>query len=384
MDIKNDKLMKIFIQNRELKPNTIKRYYHALTLYSNFLNKPPSEWITEAEDEEEERLRMRRRKIKSYQLDFRDFLHLKDYSQQTVSTIMISVRSFYKEFDIEQPRMKIKKGDKEEKLEDIPGKEEIKIALKYANLKYKAIILLMSSSGMGSSEIRSLSYSHLLESLQEYIEIPKIGMVSIDILTDLLSRNESKLIVPTWKITRIKTGKGYVTFSTPESITAIIDYLRIDPPLHRESPLFRKQYRDKSITDAAFFKQFFDLNRKCGFGKPDRQAYFRSHGLRKYFTNVLFHKGISQLRIDWLLAHKINDTTESYFKRDINALKIQYIKCIPSLSIEDVEVHDLKSPEFIKVESELERTKKRLNIVERAIENQNFVDKLPPKEDPIE
>jgi hypothetical protein len=57
-------------------------------------------------------------------------------------------------------------------------KDDIKLALKNCNPKFQAIILLMSSSGMGSAEVSSLSHKQLLESLQEYINFPKNSMVS--------------------------------------------------------------------------------------------------------------------------------------------------------------------------------------------------------------
>jgi hypothetical protein len=46
-----------------------------------------------------------------------------------------------------------------------------------------------------------------------------------------------------------------------------------------------------------------------------------------------------------MLGHNIPTTTEAYFKADINSLREQYIQCIPSLSIQEVEVQILQSEE---------------------------------------
>ncbi|MFZ0441670.1 MAG: hypothetical protein WAL81_03465 [Methanobacterium sp.] len=81
-----------------------------------------------------------------------------------------------------------------------------------------------------------------------------------------------------WKLSRIKTGTPIITFSTPESLTAILEYLKIDPPITFESPLFRSnKIKDMAISDGGFDKYFHMLNDKCGFGKPNLQAKFRSH-----------------------------------------------------------------------------------------------------------
>jgi len=53
-----------------------------------------------------------------------------------------------------------------------------------------------------------------------------------------------------------------------------------------------------------------------------------------------------------MLGHKINRVDDSYFKIDIGALRNEYLRILPYLMFrERVKVHDLKSPEFIKVES---------------------------------
>ena len=64
---------------------------------------------------------------------------------------MITVRSFYSEFEIEIPKIRLKHENTKRMIttDDIVGKKHILRALEHCNLKYKSIILLMSSSGMG-------------------------------------------------------------------------------------------------------------------------------------------------------------------------------------------------------------------------------------------
>jgi hypothetical protein len=63
MDIKNDLTFKRFIQNREIKPNTQKRYYENIKNYCEFIGKTPTELINEADMEEDNSIKMRSKNI---------------------------------------------------------------------------------------------------------------------------------------------------------------------------------------------------------------------------------------------------------------------------------------------------------------------------------
>ena len=183
---------------------------------------------------------MRYRSLNQYLLEFRDFLLNEKNKVNTINNTMTFILSFYKEFYIERPNIKQLKKTKSEDIDDIPKKEDILKALKYANTKYQAIIMLISSSGMGSAELRSLKYHDLLKSLKDYIMIPDNQYIDIYRLIDLISQRqlENPLIVPTWKIKRIKNNNPIITFCTTESLSAILEYLKHSPPVNLESPLF--------------------------------------------------------------------------------------------------------------------------------------------------
>jgi len=379
MDIDNDQLFKLLIQNRGIKTGTILRYKAYLELYCNFLGKTPTQLIDDAEKQEDEGLRMRSRNIKKYLLDFKEHLEKNNYSPKTINSTLTIIRSFYNEFEIQLPRMNLRKKYKKEVAEDIPNKKDIRFALKYVNPKYKAIILIISSSGMGSAEVRSLTYGHLLISLKDYLNYPKNTFVSVDDLIQLVEEKEKENIpiVPIWKITRIKTETPIITFSTPESLTAILEYLKIDPPEKLESFLFRSNRKKETELGGIPLSQYFKkLNDKCGFGEPDRQVKFRSHAVgRKYFATTLNDVGIPQLTIDFFLGHSIDDTTEAYIKPKVETLKNHYLKCIKSLSIEDVEVRVLESEDKKRL-NELENKYKEL---EQILIDDGKIEKLPSK-----
>jgi hypothetical protein len=104
-------------------------------------------------------------------------------------------------------------------------------------------------------------------------------------------RLKNQLMIPTWHITRIKTEMSYVTFSSPESLTAILDYLKTDHPKSLKDPLFRTGINPTRPQTFCFY--FQRLNNKCNFGKPDLQPFFRSYAMRNIlqppFQNIFLN-----------------------------------------------------------------------------------------------
>ena len=129
--------------------------------------------------------------------------------------------------------MNLKNQVNDESIEDIPSKEDIRKALGYASIREKAIIYLMSSSSMGSAEVRNLSYQDFLKSISEYIDINLNKWIDIKELVKKLQENDT-IKIPFFNIKRIKTKRKMMTFCTPESYNAIIEYLETHPPQHLE------------------------------------------------------------------------------------------------------------------------------------------------------
>lgn len=223
-DIAMDDLVKDFFLAKNIRDSTKNHYLLRLSYYCSFISKTPQQMIEEAEDEEEDKVRMRRRKIKKYFLSWLDEMQENGYSRSTISSYFASVKSFYRGFEIEIPQFTINSHENNNKsFEKIPDKEDIKKALQFANLKHKAIILLMASSGMGSAEVRNLTYKNFLYAIQEYFKPSKNELFDIAQITEKLT--DKRNIVPTWKIRRYKTGMPYITFSTPESLEAMLLYM---------------------------------------------------------------------------------------------------------------------------------------------------------------
>jgi len=362
MDITEDPRVQEFLSNRELSHRTVERYLVTLQHYSKATGLSLTDLIQQAEDEEDEGIRKRSRSIKKHFLEFKKYVEDKDFSDTNISTSFAIVRTFYNEYEIDLPNVKIATPHTEETIDSLPNKDNINYALQHVNLKYRAIILLMVSSGMGTSEIISLRYGDFLKSVETYVK----GSVDIDVIADKLASLHSaeRIIVGTWYIQRVKTKNHYYTFSTYESIDAIIQYLKKEPPTDVNDYLFRatKKYGGQ-MRRKTFTNYFTELNKKCGFGIPHRQIFFRSHNLRKYFASTLFKNKIPKLVVDWMLGHRIDSTSNAYFKADIPSLQNQYIDCIPDLTMADVDVITIKSDEVLKMEEEIKEIKEELEFI---------------------
>lgn len=353
----------------------------------------PSELIEEAEMEEEQRIRMRNRQIKRYLIDFIKYLKKENRSPNYINSMLSTIRSFYSSMEIELPHVtcNIKEPEQLITINDIPTKKHIRIALKHSNIKYRAIILLMMSSGMGSSEIRHLTLKDYLQSLK----ITDYNLSNIRELNYKLKENENE--IPTWSIRRYKTNMPYVTFSSPESVKAINDYI---------DERYEKGKKFKSINDCLFESRgkhlgkniivayFSRLNDLCGFGFYKRQRFFKAHTLRKFFATTLKNNGMDNLTSEWLIGHKINSITNAYIKPDIYRLKKDYLDILPFLSLEKIGTKTVESDEYkelkkqyqddskskdeeikkLKAEKDEEMSKmnKRLELMEQLLKDKEF------------
>jgi hypothetical protein len=176
----------------------------------------------------------------------------------------------------------------------------------------------------------------------------------------------------------------YITFNSPESTNAIIDYLEDRSEKHElkiDNYLF--VYREKQMKERGFAGYFSRLNDTCNFGWLGRQRFFRSHGLRKFFGSTLKNNGMDKLDADWLLGHKTDAVTEAYFMPDTHRLKKDYMDVLPHLSLEKIETVTIESPDVQELKkynvmlkesnSELDG---RVNKLEKAHYNYNEIFEL--------
>lgn len=376
-DIVNDEYVIKFIDGRNLMPNSIHVYRYALKNYCNLIGLTPSQFLNEADEEQDTIIKMKNRKIKTYLYNFINHMNKEGMSANTIKNCFTNIKTFYNDFEIDLPRVTYKIKEKEELLtiKDIPEKEHIKKVLKYANLCYTAIIKLMMSSGMGSSEIRTLK-------IKDYLDAQGIRKYDIFDFNDIIKKlHKVENEIPTWSIRRIKTGMPYITFSTPEANRAINEYLE---DRNEKNPInyvndFLFVSMNHKIKKSVFSHYFQRLNDNAGFGYYKNQIFFRSHALRKFFASTLHNNGMDYLDAEWLIGHRVKITTGTYIKPDIYRLKNDYAKILPFLSLNDVNPITLESPEFQELKNNYENESKSKDEKIKRLEEE--IKKLNAKKD---
>lgn len=357
--MKNDKeLLNDFTTTRNLKPTTIESYTIFIKNYTTQQQKSMVELIKEAEKEEEQGIRWKHRTLKRRLLNFRKYL-MDNYYYNTVSNTFTPVLVVYKYFEIEihdLPRIDKKSynNPKPISFKDLPDKEVIREAINICTSTMKAIILFMSSSGCARRETLNLTVMDYMNATKEYHNTDNI-MEMIDVLNNIDN------VVPTFNILRQKTQKYYITYCSPEAVTAINHHLLSRQNLTPESRLFK-------IHEDYLNQQFIKINNELGLGKAGSYNRFRSHMLRKFHASTLYNDGMSLDKVNDLQGKSKNSTDEVYFMTNPADLKQEYIQHLPALSINtEVEKITVKSPEFLKLETENREKDEKIKDYEKLI-----------------
>jgi len=353
--IENEEKFKEFCFDREIRTSTINNYKNALQKYCNFIGMTLDELIREAEDEEDSGIRLKRRKINTYLREFKVSLNESNLSESTIELIMLLVKSFYRENEIELPKNTKKgvgKAQRRETIDDLPKMEEIRRFMEHLNSVYKAMTVMCLSSGMGASEVTSLTFEHLYKatSIKPYPET----------ITQLIEELKAKgNLIPTWDIKRIKRNFKYTTFSSPESVNRIIIYLEElnnKFPDYKPEPkdkLFRGLKSNKPLIANDFLAIYAYKNREFSFRKTeDDRNVIRVHSLRKYFASTLEFNKVPHLTTRRLLGHSVDSVTSAYFKVDVESLKEDYLEVVKHLMTTEQDVIVINNFEDIKQDVE--------------------------------
>lgn len=352
MNKEDEKIIKQFSKERNIKYETERNYKIYLQEYSTQQGKTLTELLQEAETEEETGIRWTNRKLKKRLIEHRSYLYNK-HAPTTAKGRMTRILTFYRHHDIEihtLPPFNTRNLNNPAPVNynDLPDKEIIRAAVDVATPVMKPIILFMSSSGCGRAETLSLTVYNYIKATEEYHSGGSIQNI-------IETLNKIKDVVPTFNILRVKTNKYYTTFCSPETVTAINTYLLSRKNLTLESPLFK-------INKDYFIEAFENINNKLGLDKVGFYNRFRSHALRKYHASALYNDGMSMDKVNDLQGKTKNSTDKAYFMINISDLKNDYIKHLPALMIgKEIEKITVKSKEFVELESENNSLKQEIN-----------------------
>ena len=362
-----DPLFIEFYTDRNLSKTSIKHYKWALDKYSIFNSKTPSELINEADTEEEKGIRGKNRKIVKRLKNFRSELIKNKASPNTIQSYFTKVKTFYKHFGIEIPYIppaKIPNG-RHERYSDIPSIDDIRqVVESTSNLKHKAVILFMSSSGSAMNETTSLTVQDFIDATRDYHTSTSI----MDVLDELEGQRD---VIPIFELVRAKTDYFYYTCCSPEATIAIVKYLKSQSKIEPDDKLFDI---DKPGLKAVFNR----LNDNNGFGKiTDRMNFFHSHALRKFHATTIEDVDLA----NELQGRKSNAIKEAYFKKNPKRLRERYTPYLNKLMINRAETFSIESEEFKTVKREL-HTQQQVNkeMGEKIDGLENLVKELLEKE----
>lgn len=396
--IEEDPELRKYLINRDeiIKPQTKIRYIITIEKYCLFHQMTPSELIKEAKDEQktEEFVDMPPTDTQLfYRLrTYHEFLLENKTKYNTMNRDIHGIKGFYKHRGVKAlPSYKIKRPEydpqPEPESENLPSKEILQELLQKANEKYRAIILLMNSSGMGGAEIKNLKYRDFLDAItckvlkkdRDQVEFS----IDLDIERDygnifLIEQKvaEAKEVVPVWSVRRIKTGGNpYRTFSTPETVVAIIKYLKwrfyhgVMPEL--DGYLFIGRDPNKKMGQATLQQTFRRLALEIGI-KANSYEYhsLRPHNLRHRFLTILGNCNVPLLFTKFLKGNRLDDDTRTYYYRDTYKYRRIYIKNMDKLSIEDIETKIIVDGNYQRLdeaEKEIEKLKDLLNESEKKL-----------------
>ena len=363
-------LINYFSKTRKLQKSTYLSYKTYIKQYTEFNQKTMIELLQEAEDEEEQGIRWKHRTLRKRLIEFRAYLY-DNYAYSTAKSRFSKLLAFYKHFEIEihqLPKISTINADKTHMgFKDLPDKGIIKKALKVANPVMRAIILFMSSSGSARAETRNLTIQDFIDATNnKYISYHQSDNI-YEVINQLKNRDD---ITPIFHMKRQKTNKYYYTFCSPEASSEIINYLSSRTvKLTPETPLF-------DVSQQMFSIYFTDINNKLGVGKLDnRRAKFTSHMLRKFHSTSLWNEKVSVEIVDTLQGRGKDQTHSSYFWENPLKLRELYIDHMDCLTINlDVNSLSIKSPEFVKLETENvelrklnDETNKRMDDLEKLV-----------------
>jgi len=276
-------------------------------------------------------------------------------SSNTISVRLNAIFHFYSMNDVVLNKKKIKmfKGEFARKVVDKAyTHEQISKILQVCDLRMKAVILLMASSGMRVGAIPPLKLRHL-----QKIDDKKIYKITV-----YEGSNES-----------------YFTFTTPECASIVDSYLEFrqntGEKIGPDSYLIRDQFDITDLEQIRNKSRGVSLNTlntmigtllvKAGLRIVDhtsrgvRKDVARNHGFRKFFTTQLVDSDVNPEIREMLLGHKIG-LTSSYYRPTEEKMLLEYHKAINNLTINEENRLKLKVQMLRRESNEIELLKKQI------------------------
>ena len=317
-----------FFKERNSSKSTMTTYTRSCRYYEKHTGHSIQECLDIADDEEYNNLRWKNTRTREWILSYREWLY-SEYNVSTAQLYLTAIITIYRHFEITIPPLpyystKHARRSAPINYSDLPDRAILSECLQIGSPLVRSLILFMSSSGMSRIDVLNLTINDWLNATSEYHNHPESVKYAIRDMQD-------QDIIPTFHLTRQKTGQEYFTFCSHEAVKCINSYLLTRTEiLHRNLPLFKINPRYINMV-------FERLNGYFQLGKVGEYNRLRPHMLRKYHASQLAEAGMSTDHINLLQGRKVPGVAhESYIRIKPETLKQEYIQALPYLVIEDV------------------------------------------------
>lgn len=386
MEIENDKKLLQWFNNSEIAKSTRISYLGFMRIFCECLRLSPTELIEESIKEIKAGKMPAERKIGGQIAKYKQCLKERGYAPKSFHIGISAVSSFYKSFDIPLPNgvIKTKKAMPLKVNNNFLSKEDIvKLLTNAPNLREKAIILCMATSGMARNEIINLKVKDITLD-DEGISALSIRRekVQVDYVTFISPEATQALKVYWEERDRLAAGKESITVeelkkskfaNADETFTnrkLFASKLKVKP----ESYAFVTYETGDKLSKSHFAGIFHSMAEKLGYADGEGYIKTRSHGLRKFFASTLEDNGFPKAKIDFMLGHTPSGNDFAYFHRNISLLKELYKLHLPYLTFEKtIEVRSLNTQDSKRLE-ELDKENKELKTRLIKIESEKEKD----------
>ena len=353
-------ILEQFFKERNSSQSTQTTYTRSVRYYENTTGHTIQECIDIADDEEYNNIRWKNTKTREWILKYREWLYT-EYNVSTAQLYLTAIITLYRHFEITIPPLpyystKNVKRTPPINYNDLPDRQILSECLQVASPLVRSLILFMSSSGISRIDVLNLTIDDYLEATSDFHDHPESVKYAIK---DMLDMD----IVPTFHLTRQKTGQDYFTFCSHEACKSINAYLLTRTEiLHRNRPLFKINER--------YINMIFErLNGYFQLGKVGIYNRLRPHMLRKYHASQLAEAGMSTEHINLLQGRKLTGVAhEHYIRLKPENLRDEYIEALPYLVIEDVNKFKTESQILKEENKELKTRQDKLNDIITRLE----------------
>jgi site-specific recombinase XerD len=377
-EIEGDSAFQYYQEKHGISENTMAGYINALQRYVEYTGLSLTELVEEAEDEETKNITKEKREVGIRLRGFRKHLKVCNLAPASIRRMLAGVKSFYTNgYSIELPTLgkdRALAGKVKQENKGIPSKEDIIKVLDIADMREKAIILGITSSGLSTKDFVNLTVNDFREGYDE-----ETGITVLD-------------------LRRAKTAQDFVTFFSAEATEEINDYLRWrerDKPktahpdilngwekhlIHSGNDyLICKKYISNEYletqneelrreSESGLQTVFRQLANRAGIAR-DKGMWnmFRAHKLRSWFYSQMLNNSCPQDLAEVFMGHtsKLGSSGGTYYTAIIPKLKEAYLGFMPHLSLlVPVETKVIESGSYKELRAQNEVLKERIAALE--------------------